>query len=683
MSARPMLRRLLAAMLLAAAPSALLAAPLSVTSPDGRIEVVVDTDNEGRASYAVRRGGAAIIAPSRLGFLFSDQRKFERGLVLTDAGRTTRDESWEQPWGEWRRIRSHHNELRVRMREGGAPGRVIDLVIRVQDDGLGLRYEMPAQPGLGDTRIAEELTEFNFAQPGTAWWKPAFLWNREEYLYARTPLDAVGTAATPLSVRLADGTHVALHEAALVDYAGMAVMRTGGTGFRAVLTPAAEGAKVVRTGPWATPWRTLIIADDAPGLYMSHLMLNLNAPSRIADTGWIRPGKFVGVWWNMIKGEWSWARGPRHGATTANVRRYIDFAATNGFDGVLVEGWNIGWDGDWFGNGNAMDFTRPTEDFDLAAMAAHARRRGVRLIGHHETGGAVSHYEDQLDRAFAFAARHGEAVVKTGYVTDAGQIERRLADGRVLREWHEGQWMVGHHLRVLEAAARHLVAIDAHEPVKGTGLHRTYPNWLAREGSRGMEYNAWGGKNPPGHEAALVFTRMLEGPMDFTPGIVSLTGQDGSAILSTLAKQLALYVVLYSPLQMAADTPEAYARAPEALAFIRAVPTDWEETRVLSGAIGEHVTIARKARGGDDWALGAVTDGSARTVPVTLDFLDAGRGYQAVIHRDAAAGPAADADSRHRMIVETRPVRRGDTLSIPMAPGGGYAVLIRPVAARR
>jgi len=667
----------LAAAAAAAAPAPDPERAPTIASPDGRLSVSVSVDGDGRALYAVSRDGQPVIAPSRLGFLFTDARKIERNLRIDEVSRSSHDSAWEQPWGEWRRIRNRHNELRVRLRETTALGRVMDVVFRLQDDGFGFRYEFPDQPNLRAANIAEELTEFNFARPGTAWWIPAFLWNRREYLYQQTPLDAVGTATTPLTIRFDDGLHVALHEAALIDFAAMAAMRTQGTQFKAVLTPGAGRPKVVKTGAWTTPWRTLIVAPDAAGLYTSHLMLNLNEPNRLGDVSWVQPGKFVGVWWNMIKGEWSWAQGLRHGATTANVRRYIDFAADNGIGSVLVEGWNIGWDGDWFGNGNDMDFDRPTPDFDAGGLAAYARSRSVRLIGHHETGGAVSHYETQLDAAFAFAAAHGQRAVKTGYVADAGQLERIEPGGTVLREWHEGQWMANHHIRVLETAARHRIAIDTHEPIKGTGLHRTYPNWVAREGARGMEYNAWSGKNPPDHEATLVFTRMLEGPMDFTPGVLSLTGQDGSAILSTIAKQLALYVVLYSPLQMAADTPENYGRFPEAFRFIRDVPTDWEQTQMLAGAVGDHVTIARQARGSGAWFVGAVTDEAARTVPVALDFLEPGRTYRATIYRDA---PDADyrTAARHRMLIETRTVRRGERLALPMAPGGGYAVALMP-----
>jgi alpha-glucosidase len=646
----------------------------TVTSPDGSIAVTVVTDGEGHATYTITRKGRLVIAPSRLGFLFTDAPKFDRNLRIASVAQSKSDTDWTQPWGEWHTIRDNHREMRVRLMETTALHRVLDIVFRLQDDGVGFRYEFPDQPNLKTVNIAEELTQFSFAEDGTAWWKPAFEWNREEYLYNRTPLKSVATAATPITIKLASGTHVALHEAALTDYAGMNVAKVGDSNtLKAVLTPGAGAPKVTRTAPFATPWRTLIIADDAPGLYMSHLMLNLNEPNKLGDVSWIKPGKFVGVWWNMIKGDWSWATGAKHGATTAHVKQYIDFASANRIPGVLVEGWNVGWDGDWFGNGNAMQFDTPTPDFDATELQRYAKSKHVYLIGHNETGGSASHYDSQLDRAFGYAQAHGIPVVKTGYVTDAGQIERVDPDGSQHREWHEGQWMVNHYTRVVTTAAKYKVSIDSHEPVKDTGLRRTYPNWVAREGSRGMEYNAWPGKNPPEHEANLVFTRMLEGPMDFTPGMLSLKGQADSDIQSTLAKQLALYVVLYSPVVMAADTPETYAKYPGPMQFIRDVPTDWTDTRVVNGEVGDYVTIARKDRRSNDWFLGSITDENPRTLTVALDFLDAGRTYTAQIYRD---GPGADyrTDARHSFAIETKQMKKGDLLTLALAPGGGEAI---------
>ncbi|ONF95339.1 glycoside hydrolase family 97 protein [Sphingomonas jeddahensis] len=643
-------------------------------SPDGRITVTVSMDGEGRPLYAVQAGGKPLLKDSRLGFLLTDAPKIERGMAFVDVRRASADTTWSQPWGEWSQIRDHHNEMTVRFREQADLKREMSVTFRIFDDGVGFRYTLPAQPNLKQVNIAEELTEFAFAEGGTAWWKPAYLWNREEYLYQKTPLDAVGTAQTVMTVKLASGTHVALHEAALVDYAGMNVQRSEGATFKASLTPGSGGPKVSRAAGFSTPWRTIAIANDAPGLYKaSRIGLNLNEPNKLGDVSWVKPGKFVGVWWKMIRGPWTWSRGPQHGATTANVKQYIDFAAANGIEGVLVEGWNVGWDGNWFGNGKEMRFDTPTEDFDAAEIQRYARAKGVYIIGHHETGGSASHYDAQLDRAFAYARAHDIPAVKTGYVTDAGQIERTDPDGSQHREWHEGQWMVNHHLRVVETAAKYRVSIDAHEPVKDTGLRRTYPNMIAREGGRGMEYMSWEAKNPPEHEANLAFTQLLGGPMDFTPGIVSLKGSNNSDIPSTLAKQLANYVVIYSPVVMAADTPETYAKVPDAMKFIRDVPTDWRDTRVLNGEVGDYVTIARKAKASDDWFLGAVGDEQARTLTVALDFLDPGRRYTAEIYRD---GDGADyrSETRFRMATERRPVKHSDTLTIDLAPGGGQAI---------
>jgi alpha-glucosidase len=647
------------------------------SSPNGRITLSLSLDNEGRPSYAVQRDGKPLIADSRLGFMFTDAPKIERNLIVAGTQTAQSDTTWTQPWGEWSTIRDHHNEMRVTFREKGDLQRQMDVTFRLFDDGVAFRYTLPDQANLHHANIAEELTQFAFAEGGTAWWKPAFEWNREEYLYNRTPLDAVGTAQTVMTVRLADGTHVALHEAALVDYAGMNLARAEGNIFRAALTPGSGAPKVSRDAGFSTPWRTIAIADDAAGLYMNHMILNLNEPNKLGDvSGWIKPGKFVGVWWNMIKGDWTWARGPKHGATTSHVRHYIDFASANGFSGVLVEGWNVGWDGNWFGNGNAMNFSQPTDDFDADALAAYAKAKGVRLIGHHETGGSASHYDGQLDSAFKWASDHGEEVVKTGYVTDAGQIERVDPDGSRHREWHEGQWMVNHYLRVVQAASQYQISIDSHEPVKDTGLRRTYPNWVAREGGRGMEYNAWiGGKNPPEHEANLVFTQMLGGPMDFTPGVLSLTGSEGSAIQSTIAKQLALYVVLYSPFVMAADTPENYARYPGPFKFIKDVPTDWADSLVLNGEVGDYVTIARKSKGKGDWYIGSIGDEQPRSHKINLSFLDDGSNYTAEIYRDGSDADYRN-DTRHAIIMEKKLVRKGDILQIDLAPGGGQAIRI-------
>ena len=524
----------------------LLLAPLAraedlarIASPDANVVVSLQRNGEGRISYRVQYKGRLLIDESRLGLLLRNDRQLLRNLDLAAQSQSSVDETWEQPWGERRLTRNHYHELRATFAESDRDRRRFDVVFRVFDDGVGFRYEVPKQPRNGRWQIEDEATEFAIAPQATAWWIPAGEWNRYEYLYHRTPASEVSQAHTPVTFRTADGVHIALHEAALVDYAGMWLRRVDGQRFRARLAPGGvQGASVVVETPFVTPWRTIQIADRAGGLVESSLILNLNEPNRLGDVSWFKPHKYVGVWWSLHLEDESWASGTKHGATTANTRRYIDFAAANGFRGVLVEGWNIGWDGDWFANGWGFDFAKATPDYDIDALAAYAKARGVHLIGHHETGCAVSHYEGQLARALDYARDHGMEAIKTGYVCDAGQVERQDApDGPVTREWHDGQWMVDHHLRVVREAARRRIAINPHEPVKDTGLRRTYPNWVSREGARGMEYNAWGHPpNPPEHEINLVFTRLLAGPMDYTPGIVSLTGRGGQEIPSTLAR---------------------------------------------------------------------------------------------------------------------------------------------------
>jgi alpha-glucosidase len=651
----------------------------SVDSPGKVLRIEIGLDEE-RASWSLRRFGEPLIRPSRLGFLLRDTGKLDRNLALTDQSTRSVDETWEQPWGENRHVRNRYNELRVRFTEKVRLKRSLDVVFRVFDDGVGFRYVFPDQPQLRDAIITDELTEFDVVPEATAWWIPAGEWNRYEYLYNRTPLTEVGQAHTPMTLRTREGLHLAFHEAALVDYSSMWLRRVEGQRFRAQLSPASEGWKVRREAPFHTPWRTLRVADSAAALYESNLELNLNEPNALGDVSWFVPAKYVGVWWELHLEKSSWATGAKHGATTANTRRYIDFAARNGFRGVLVEGWNVGWDGQWFGNGNEFDFTRPTPDFDLDGLAAYAKSKGVHLVGHHETGGAVSHYERQLGAALDLYQRLGVDVVKSGYVADAGQIERNDGDGVVRREWHDGQWMSRHHLRVLTEAARRRIAINPHEPVKDTGLRRTYPNWVAREGARGMEYAAWGNpQNPPEHEANLVFTRMLSGPMDYTPGIVSLQGRT-KPIPSTLAKQLANYVVIYSPIQMVADLPEHYAARPDAFQFIKDVPVDWDTTRVLAGEVGDFAVIARKERRSDVWALGAVTDEHGRVVPVVLSFLDARRAYTAEIYRDGDGAHYSSAP--FEFAVERREVTAAETLVLRLAPGGGQAIRFVPAARR-
>ncbi|MEH6435249.1 glycoside hydrolase family 97 protein [Massilia sp. DD77] len=650
----------------------------SATSPDQLIGVEVQVDGGGKLGYTVKRRGKEVIGLSRLGFNLANAQKLDGGFSLREQKLSEHDGTWEQPWGERQFVRNRYRELRVAVEQKNKGNRRLDIVFRIYDDGIGFRYEFPAQPQLRNVEILDELTEFTVAQPATAWWIPAGELPGLEEEVRKAPLKEIGIANTPLTLRLDDGTHIAFHEAALVDYASMWLRKVDGQKLRAMLAPSSYGPAVVRQGAFTTPWRTVQIADSAAGLAMSDLILNLNEPNKLGDVSWVKPSKFVGVWWEMHLQSGTWNAGPKHAANTANTKRYIDFAAKNGFRGVLVEGWNQGWESDWGHGGADFSFTRSYPDFDLPGLAAYAKSKGVRLIGHHETGANVPAYEKQMDAAYKLYAKHGVDSVKSGYVHEAGSALFTGRDGKPRYGHYDSQDGVRHFLKAVTEAAKYRIAIDTHEPVKDTGLRRTYPNWMTREGARGVEYNAWG--NPPNsvdHEAKLVFTRMLSGPMDYTPGVVNLVGADGKVFNSTQAKQLANFVVIYSPLVMAADLPENYEKYPAAFKFIRDVPTDWADTRVLNGEVGEFVTIARKARGSQDWYLGAVTDGQARSLVLPLGFLEQGKRYTAEIYRD---GDGADyrTERRFDLVTETRTVTSGDTLQLKLAPGGGQAIRFSP-----
>lgn len=676
-----MLKRIVSIFLIALlAPVAAFAADTAqVTSPDGKLSVSVMTEN-GRLYYAVARDGKSVLDPSQLGFRLSEQKGFEKGLEITAADTSTFDETWEQPWGERHFVRNHYNQLSVAVAEVDGDKRHLNVVFRVYDDGIGFRYDVPADGGFGAIGITDEITEFAFAEEATVWWIPARWWNRYEYIYNETRLHQVPLAHTPITMRRDDGLHISIHEAALTNYSGMSLLKKHGTTFEADLAPGPDGIKVQLDGAFVTPWRTLQITESATGLLDSNLILNLNEPNKLGDVSWVKPGKYVGIWWGMHLAVETWGSGPKHGATTANTKRYIDFAAKYGFDGVLVEGWNEGWDGDWFNNGDVFNFTKPYPDYNLTELGKYARDRGVRIVGHHETSGSVTNYENQMADSFELLAKNGVAQVKTGYVAHGGDIKRLDENGNAIFEWHDGQFMSEHHKRVLIEAAKHKIAINSHEPIKDTGLRRTYPNWIAREGARGQEYNAWGSPgNSPSHTAVLPYTRMLSGPMDFTPGIFDLLfeeEQPNDRVRTTLAKQLSLYVVLYSPIQMAADLPENYEARMDAFQFIRDVPTDWETSIALNGEIGDFVTFARKERGGDDWFLGSLTNEEGRTLEVSLDFLDAGRSYTAEIYRD---GDDADWDTNpYAMVIEKKTVTAADKMALRLAPGGGMAVRFTP-----
>jgi len=651
-----------------------------ISSPDGLITAEIWSEN-GAPHYRVMFDGSETIAASALGFRFAEAANLENGLQLVAMERDTHDETWEQPWGERRLVRDHHNEILVQFRDPSAPETGFDIRMRVFDTGLGFRYEVPVAND-EHRAITNELTHFNLPGQVQAWWIPAAGWNRYEYLYHETDLQEVDRAHTPFTAQLENGPYLAIHEAALVDYSGMYLDRDRDGIMGTDLAPGSDGILVHKDGDFITPWRTIQIAADAVGLINSDIILNLNEPNQLGDVSWVEPGKYVGIWWGMHIRTFSWGSGPIHGATTENTREYIDFAADNGFDGVLVEGWNIGWDGDWFRNGALFNFTESYPDFDLQGLAAYGAERDVRLIGHHETSGHVTNYENQMEDAFDLYQSVGITQVKTGYVADGGDLIRIDENGHERREWHYGQYAVNHHARVVSEAAERQISINPHEPVKDTGLRRTWPNWISREGARGQEFNAWGvPPNGPDHVPTLAFTRMLSGPMDFTPGIFNLMpgGEDAaSRVETTLAKQLALYVVIYSPIQMAADLPEHYEARTDAFQFIRDVPTDWEHSVALQGEVGEFVVFARQERNAEDWYLGAVTDEVARDLSIPLDFMEADQTYTAQIYRD---GEDADWDTNpYPIVIEERQVSASDVLDIYLAPGGGAA--IRFVAGR-
>jgi alpha-glucosidase len=676
------IRLLVLSVTFATANAAIAAAQDSVrvASPNGRNVVTVGV-HEGGLYYTVRRDNRSILLPSRLGFEFQGARPLRDSLRITGSTSNAVDETWTQPWGEVARVRNHYNERRISVGEAGTGGRQLVVVFRVFNDGVGFRYEFPEQPALAEFAITQELTEFAFADDARAWWIPSNRprLDRSEMLYSSSPVSVLDSVQTPLTLETRDRrTFIVIHEADLVDYSRMFLAGRGmeSRTLRAALAAWADGIKVRGRTPLVTPWRTIQLADRVTELAPSLLGLNLNPPNKLANTDWIKPMKYIGIWWGMHIGTMTWSSGPKHGATTENTKRYIDFAAANGLGGVLVEGWNLGWDGDWIANRNAFSFTQPYPDFNLRELASYARQKGVKLIAHNETSGGIENYERQLDSAFSLYRSLGIDALKTGYVTDT------VGGGHS----HYSQFAVRHHRKVIETAARYGIMLDVHEPIHDTGERRTWPNMMTREGSRGQEYNAWGGEggNPPEHETILFFTRLLSGPMDFTPGVFDILIERGSGrprrpeeprIRTTLAKQLALYVAIYSPLHMAADLPENYERQP-AFQFIRDVAVDWDTTRVIDGRIGDYVVVARKARNSPEWFVGAITDEEARTFTVPLSFLPRGRNYVAEIYAD---GPNAHwLTNPLPVAISRRPVTSASTLRLVLAPGGGQAIRLRP-----
>lgn len=696
----------------------------ALLSPDGMLRLSFSV-KDGIPMYALQRDGKDVVLPSRLGFEMRGTVKSEkidiqadrisktdalpgymmdRGFELLDSSRDSLDETWEPVWGEESSIRNHYNELLVRLRQKES-GRRMDVRFRLFDDGLGFRYEFPGGQPLVYFVIKEELTEFAMAGDHLSWWIPGD-YDTQEYEYGECRLSEISSrfseqvcgnssqtlfstsgVQTSLQMKTDDGLYINIHEAALVDYPCMHLLVDGKTGtLRAFLTPDAQGWKGYMQTPCTTPWRTVQVADSAEKQLASRLVLNLNEPCAYEDVSWIKPVKYMGVWWEMIagKGSWSYTDVPsvkldsfdystatpngRHSANNANVRRYIDFAAANGFDALLVEGWNIGWE-DWANCSKdyVFDFVTPYPDFDIKALNEYARSKGIKLMMHHETSSSVRNYERHLEAAYNLMDKYGYNAVKSGYVGDI------LPRG----EHHYGQWMVGHYLYAVTEAAKHRIMVNAHEAVRPTGLCRTYPNLIGNESARGTEYQAFGGTSPK-HVTILPFTRLNGGPMDFTPGIFEQNlkewcGND-SHVNATIANQLGLYLTMYSPLQMAADTPEHYSRFMDAFQFIKDVAVDWSESRYLFAEPGDYIIVARKAKKDGQWFCGGVTDEQAREFDIPLDFLGPGR-FEARVY--------ADADDAHYLTnpqaytITSESVDASDRLHIKMAPGGGFGISFR------
>ena len=641
-----------------------------VTSPDGTIRLAFAVDSAGRMTYSVTDGGVRLFEPSRLGFEAAEA-DLGGGFAVENVSRTSVDETWTQPWGENKENRSRYNEMAVRLRNGG--GVRLTLRFRVFDDGLGFRYEYEAC-GADSLRVTDELTEFRFAADGDSWTIPVSF-DTYELLYRKLPLSELADANTPATFKVG-GLYGSIHEAALYDFPEMTLRKTDGLAFKSDLAPLPDGTKAHVGNKFTTAWRTVQLAPDAVGLINSSLILNLNEPSKIGDTSWIRPMKYVGVWWGMHLGVETWAMDDRHGATTENAKRYIDFAAANNIQGVLFEGWNEGWE-NW-GGSQSFDFTKPYADFDIAEIVRYARERGIEIIGHHETGGNIPDYERQLERAVKWYADLGIHNLKTGY---AGGI----SGGNN----HHGQYMVRHYQHVVETAAKYRMTVNAHEPIKDCGIRRTWPNMMSREGARGKEWDAWSAGNPPSHEVTLPFTRLLAGPMDFTPGTFDILYENtrnsprrklwncgpevDMRVNTTLAKQIAEWVIIYSPVQMASDLIENYEGHP-AFRFFRDFDADCDWSRALAGEPGEFVAVVRRA--GENYFLGAATDEQPRTLSLPLDFLKPGTKYRATIYAD---GPDADWKTNPTSYtISEREVSAADTLEVAMAPGGGQAVSFMP-----
>lgn len=643
-----------------------------VSSPYGHIKLIFSIDEARQLSYAIRVNDSLFITPSPLGLVEKSGLPMAAGFQVEKVDFSSKEEVWTQPWGENKTVLNKYNEMAVHLSNQQKVGLVIRF--RIFDEGVGFRYEYDV-PRVDSLLITDELTEFHVLRDGLSWSIPASF-ETYELLYRTLPISKVETANTPMTFKCGD-IYASIHEAALTDFPEMTLKQTEDYSFKAELAPWPDGVKVrMAGGKLQTPWRTIQIASQAVGLINSSLILNLNEPCKLETTDWIRPMKYIGIWWGMHLGVESWQNDSRHGATTANAKRYIDFAEKNHIDAVVFEGWNQGWE-NWGGSQN-FDYTCPYEDFDIQEIARYAKEKGVKIIGHHETGGNILNYERQLDEAYKWYADLGIHTVKTGY-----------AGGLSSGHNHHGQFNVRHYRKVVETAARYHTTLDVHEPIKDTGIRRTYPNMMTREGGRGMEWNAWSEGNPPSHHVLLPFTRLLAGPMDYTPGIFDITYERAKVspsrkqwnmkdskdcrVNTTLAKQIAGWVILYSPLQMASDMIENYEGHP-AFQFFRDFDPDCDWSEALAGEPGEYVVIVRRA--GEKFFLGAATNEEGRTVNVPLAFLKGNKKYKARIYADGENADWQKNPVSYR--IEERIVTSQDTLFVRMADGGGQAVSFFP-----
>lgn len=632
----------------------------TVTSPDGKISFSIGLDNAGAPRYTVTCGNRKIIENSALGFTLSGGENLADGFRITGVRRASADTTWEQVWGESRFVRDNHNEMFVCLKNSCME---MDIRVRVFDDGFGFRYEFPGS-GADKFEIMDELTEFSFTEAHDAWW----ISRRDPYYEGygqKTGFTQIDTAYTPFTIEGADGKYYAIHEAALLDYAKMNLVPESDHCLKAELTSWKNGVKVYAETPFRTPWRTVIIADSPGGLQESRIMLNLNEPNKIKDTSWIKPSKYIGIWWVLHKDFYTWYYGPRHGANTKLTKEYIDFAAENGIGGVLVEGWNVGWDGNWMKNSTGFDFVKAYPDYDFDGIMKYAASKGVQIIIHNETAANTEHYFSQIDEAYSLYHKYGMHYVKTGNVN-------LLMDGK---EEHDGQYGVNRLHAIVEKAAEYQICIDEHEPVVPTGVGRTWPNLMTHEAIRGQEHDAWekDGGNKPEHSTVIPFIRGLAGPSDYTFGTFDFSNPNYPycRVQTTLAKQLAQYVTIYSPLQMASDAPEAY-RGHKAFDFIRDVPVDWEESHTPQAVIGDYIVTVRKDRNSEDWYLGAVTDENARTLEVPLDFLAPDRKYTAQIYAD---GDDADWKSNPDSFTYSEmKVTSSGSMTLKLATSGGCAI---------